>query len=424
MNPVIVIPSYWASADEPGELGELGTYDHATPYDKPLPELETCLDSLEQVRGVVRVVVLVVSPPAGEDAARARVMGICRRHPTLNPLVVGSREAALIAKAVADIAPGMEGETISLRGYGAIHNMGLVVAGILGHDVAVFLDDDEVALDDEFLIDAVYGLGQRTHQNLPILAKTGRYVLRDDSPYVPEDTVPWFDRHWSKTTWFNEAMRTGLSSTRISRSSIACGGCMAIHAKAFSEVAFDPWITRGEDLDYLINLRMAGIEMWFDNAWRVRHLPLPTASVPSRFLQDVYRWLFEAEKCAASAERLDVNKVTSAALKPYPGEWVSPKVLGRIRRTALLRAIGCREHGAYLRILFRGIDEARTYATNRARRYFAFIGSWRRVMATLWSDARLSRSLLAMGTPVAPEPGNDIPWSAFSNIPEIGGDSL
>ena len=69
MNPVIVIPSYWASADEPGELGELGTYDHATPYDKPMPELETCLDSLEQVRGVVRVVVLVVAPLAGETAA-------------------------------------------------------------------------------------------------------------------------------------------------------------------------------------------------------------------------------------------------------------------------------------------------------------------------------------------------------------------
>ena len=423
MNPVIVIPSYWASADEPGELGELGTYDHATPYDKPLPELETCLDSLEQVRGVVRVVVLVVAPLAGEAAARARVMNICRRHPTLNPLVIGSPEAALINNAVSGIVPDMDGETISLRGYGAIHNMGLVVAGILGHDICVFLDDDEVALDDEFLIDAVYGLGQRNHQNLPILAKTGRYVMRDDSPSVPEDTVPWFDRHWSKHEWFNEAMRTALSSTRISRSSIACGGCMAIHARAFSEVAFDPWLTRGEDLDYLINLRMAGLEMWFDNAWRVRHLPLPTASVPSRFLQDAYRWLFEAEKCAASAERPDVNKVTSSALRPYPGEWVSPKVEGRIRRTALLRAIGCREHGSYLRILFKGVGEAKAYASARARNYFAFLGPWRRIMATLWQDARLSKALVSMGTPPATEPEREVPWSAFSPVPDIGGDA-
>ena len=350
-------------------------------------------------------------------------MNICRRHPTLNPLVIGSPEAALINDAVSGIVPDMDGETISLRGYGAIHNMGLVVASILGHDICVFLDDDEVALDDEFLIDAVYGLGQRNHQNLPILAKTGRYVMRDDSPYVPEDTVPWFDRHWSKHEWFNEAMRTALSSTRISRSSIACGGCMAIHARAFSEVAFDPWLTRGEDLDYLINLRMAGLEMWFDNAWRVRHLPLPTASVPSRFLQDAYRWLFEAEKCAASAERPDVNKVTSSALRPYPGEWVSPKVEGRIRRTALLRAIGCREHGSYLRILFKGVGEAKAYASARARNYFAFLGPWRRIMATLWQDARLSKALVSMGTPPAAEPEREVPWSAFSPVPDIGGDA-
>ena len=54
MNPVIVIPTYWAESDEPSEIGEVGTYDHATPIAKPVPELETCLESLEQVRGVLR----------------------------------------------------------------------------------------------------------------------------------------------------------------------------------------------------------------------------------------------------------------------------------------------------------------------------------------------------------------------------------
>ena len=32
-------------------------------------------------------------------------------------------------------------------------------------------------------------------------------------------------------------------------------------------VAFDPWITRGEDTDYLLNLRMYGADVWFDNKW-------------------------------------------------------------------------------------------------------------------------------------------------------------
>lgn len=68
-------------------------------------------------------------------------------------------------------------------------------------------------------------------------------------------------------------MKKALSGTRISRSNYVCGGLMALHARAFTRVAFDPFITRGEDLDYLFNMRMFGYDVWFDNEWTVRHLP-------------------------------------------------------------------------------------------------------------------------------------------------------
>ena len=100
MNPVIVIPSYWSRTDDLVAMGDVGIYDHSTPISKPLPELETCLQSLEQVRGVLRVVVLVVAPPAFDEAARARVDGICRTHPNLNPLVIGRAEAQQIIRVV------------------------------------------------------------------------------------------------------------------------------------------------------------------------------------------------------------------------------------------------------------------------------------------------------------------------------------
>ena len=60
-------------------------------------------------------------------------------------------------------------------------------------------------------------------------------------------------------------MKKALSGTRISRSNYVCGGLMALHARAFTRVAFDPFITRGEDLDYLFNMRMFGYDVWFDN---------------------------------------------------------------------------------------------------------------------------------------------------------------
>ena len=46
MNPAIVIPSYWTEKDESAEIVRVGAYDHATAVLKPLPELESCLDSL------------------------------------------------------------------------------------------------------------------------------------------------------------------------------------------------------------------------------------------------------------------------------------------------------------------------------------------------------------------------------------------
>ncbi|MCI1665879.1 MAG: glycosyltransferase family 2 protein [Atopobiaceae bacterium] len=394
MNPVVVIPTYWCKSE-----GQEGAYDHATPLDKPRPELETCLSSLEGVRGVMRVVVLLVAPPACEDGARARVNAVCASHPRLNPLVIGHPEAVLVRGATSAISPGMAGETVSLRGYGAIRNMGLAVAAVLGHDVVVFMDDDEVALDPEFLVDGVYGLGRMTRQDLPILAKSGYFIDRSDSPLADESHAAWQDKAWTKRSEFNAWMRRALSSTRISRSNYVCGGCMAIHAEAFTRVAFDPWITRGEDLDYLFDLRMNGLDVWFDNAWRVRHMPPPSASAPARFLQDVYRWVYESRKLEDAGGRIGLHKVTPESLMPYPGPWIAPSVRKRISRTARARAFAEPEHGAYLDIWIHGLKEADHYADEVGTSYLSFQSFWPRLMESLWDDKALAERLLGMGTP-------------------------
>ena len=224
LNPAIVIPSYWAEGAQPEVLGERGVYDYTTPIDKPLPELELCLSSLDQVRGVIRVIVLVVAPVTCEDSARARVESICRAHPALNPLVIGAREAAHVEHAVARMAHHVTGETVALRGYGAIKNMGLAVAAVFGHDVVVFLDDDEVVLDPDFLINAVHGLGSLTRQNLKVLVKSGFFIDANNSPYA-NPTDEWTEKYWSKATEFNRVMeRMQTSSSRFSRSNHLCGG--------------------------------------------------------------------------------------------------------------------------------------------------------------------------------------------------------
>ena len=400
MNPVIVIPSYWSRTDGLVSVGDVGIYDHATPISKPLPELETCLQSLEQVRGVLRVIVLVVAPPTLADSARARVDGICRMHPSLNPLVIGRREAQEVTRVVDHVAPGLEGEPCSLRGYGAIRNMGLAVAAALGHDVVVFLDDDEVALDEDFLINAVFGIGMQTRQGLPIQAKSGYYLTKDDSPYADVSNLPWSDRWWPKRQEYNEWMQNALSGTRISRSNHVCGGCFAVGAEAFCSVAFDPLITRGEALDYLFNLRMYGFDVWFDRDWFVRRIPPEIPSHAARFLQNIYRWNYEVKKLEASREIISLRHVTPESLMPYPGKWIDEQELRkRIFRTALARAIAGPERNEYLQILLRGRGEAERWAASAARGYFAFQTYWPRIMASLWEDKALARALKVLGSP-------------------------
>jgi len=384
--------------DHPTDIGELGVYDHVTPVDKPIPELETCLSALDAVRGVLRVIVLLVSPPSCAESARARVEGICRMHPGLNPLIIGEKEGQLMTRVVNDLAPSLPGELVSLRGYGAIRNMGLAVAAVLGHDVVVFLDDDEVALDEDFLLTAVYGLGQRNRQGIPIHVKTGYFLDRSGSPYADTSKAEWSERNWAKREEFNELMHRMLTGTRISRANHICGGCFAVSAQAFMRVAFDSVITRGEDLDYLFNLRMNGIDVWFDNKWCVRHLPPEMPSPPSRFLQDVYRWSYERRKLEACNGTIGLRRVTPDSLEPYPARWISPEVDRRIALTALRRAIADPERLEYLKILLFERPKARAWAESVASRYLSLQTYWPGIMAAMWDNRLLARRLVKMGT--------------------------
>lgn len=391
MNPAIVIPTYWSGCGSDAQVP--GAYDHSIPIDADAPELERCLSSLEQVRDLCRIVVLVVCPVAQTEPAAARVGAIADAHPSMDIRIVTNEHASRIAERVAEIAPKAGGETVSLRGYGAIRNMGLAVAAILGHDSVIFLDDDEVVLSPDFMKRALYGVGAETRQGLPILVKTGYFYNEQGSPLADTSSAGITHRWWTKRIEFNRWMRKALSGTRISRSNYVCGGLFVLHARAYTRVAFDPWITRGEDLDYLFNMRMHGYDVWFDNEWVVKHLPPPSEGRSARFMQDVYRWYYERAKLSRAARLQDLNAVTPASLMPYPGPWFSAELDDRVRKTALARALFTREHAGYWRIWRRGRELAEEYARANAGRYVKFQSFWPSIMNGLWNDAELARML-------------------------------
>ena len=395
MNPVIVIPTYWDNNQSNSQdLTTLKSYDHATHIEADDPELEACLTSLDNVNGVMRVIVLLVCPADIRQRAYERVLEICERHSGLNICLITQDEARIIQDSIELIAPEMQGEYISLRGYGSIKNMGLCVASILGHDCVVFMDDDEIALDPNYLIDAVYGLGRKNRQNIPLLVKSGYYQRADGSPFADASKIGWTNKYWDKKKAFNAWMEGALAGTRISKSNILCKGCMALHAQAFTKVAFDPFITRGEDMDYLISLRMYGIDVWFDKNWYVRHIPPSQKHTAPRFLADAYRWLYESQKVAWANAHTKLRPITAQSLSPYPAEWIRPEVISNISITTKRRMMTSHEKGSYYKIWSKYLPEAMLYAQKHAHSYFVFMNFWPTIVMGIWNNKMLADTIL------------------------------
>ncbi|MCI8468146.1 MAG: glycosyltransferase [Eggerthellaceae bacterium] len=392
MQPVVIIPTFIAGRRHRSGSNAIATYDHVTPLNDP-GELGRCLASLEKVRGLGLVVVLVAAEAPFEAQAAEKVQAVVDQHPSLNVLVIGAAELSLVRQRMEQLKIGKLSREVGLSGYGAVRNLGLVVANAFGFDAVVFLDDDEVVDDPDFLETAMYGLGKLTKKGIPILAKTG-YYLNDRGSYLSKWEDAWYNRFWQQGRAFNEWISKAMKGPRLSRSNHVCGGCLAVHKEAFRRLAFDPWITRGEDLDYMLDLRMYGSDIWFDNHWVLRHLPPEPSSEGDRFRQDIFRWIYEYRKLEYSRALIDLQQVKPKSLEPYPGPFLEPGLTRRIRITAFLRSLVLPDKKAYRRAAKAARKEAQTYAERNCAKYFEFQYAWPEAMARLEGDEALSEALL------------------------------
>lgn len=411
MNPLVIIPTFITASARKAGVSPTTVYDHPTPLNKP-GELSRCLKSLTRVHGIGAIAILVAAEPGIEVQAAEKVQAISSAYPSLNIIVIGASEQAIIRQRMEQLNLGNIDFEVGLAGYGAIRNMGLVLANALSFDAAVFLDDDEVVDDPDFLIKGMYGLGKLTKRGIPILAKTG-YYLNAKGTYHSLSQNKWYNHFWQQGSAFNEWIDSAMRGPRLSRSNHVCGGCLALHKEAFKRLSFDPWIVRGEDLDYLMNLRMYGSDIWFDNKWNLRHLPPETRSEGMRFRQDIFRWLYEYRKVEYSRTQIDLQQVKASSLEPYPGPFLEPGITKRIKRTALLRSFGCSDKSGYRKAAKAATNEATTYAQRNCAKYFEFQFIWPELMSRTENDEILRVALLQSAaqhrgdngepqTPVAP----------------------
>ncbi|MDR1421688.1 MAG: glycosyltransferase family 2 protein [Coriobacteriales bacterium] len=389
MNPVIVIPTYVSGKRRAPSYDVVTTYDHVTPITHQ-GELPRCLASLRDREVAVPIILLVAAEPGVEDEAAAKIREIATAY--REQLTIQVVDAELLDRFYAltdDLGFTHLPEGVALRGYGAIRNLGLVIAAIRGFTEVIFIDDDEVIIDPDFLKKAMYGLGKLSKKGIPVLVKSGFFIDRKGM-WKSSQKQSWYNRCWAQGELFNEWIAKAMSGPRLSRSNSLYGGLMAIHREAYRRVAFDPWISRGEDLDYLLNLRMYGGGVWFDNKWSIQHLPPVERTEAQRFRQDIYRWIYEHRKLEYSKTQIDLLQIAPHSLDPYPGPFLDHSITSRVFITALLRVIGrSADRSGYLKAAIAARREAKAYAEVFCARYFEFQASWPQVLGALENDPRL-----------------------------------
>jgi GT2 family glycosyltransferase len=96
---------------------------------------------------------------------------------------------------------------------------------------------------------------------------------------------------------------------------------MVMPRETIARVCHDPYIPRGEDYDYVINVAMAGIFWRFCPTMRIVHLPPDStgsqaADTASKLLADIRRFIYMREKMRLHAERFPDERFDPDYLLP------------------------------------------------------------------------------------------------------------
>jgi hypothetical protein len=333
--PLIIVTTYWKKGNiTKGDP----IYDH--PSDILQPDKETLtktLRSLHNIEGDFEV--LVLGTPTnfsiGEEVD-SHILNLIRLLPISYPIrYFGSTNLQQLKLTLKEANLEKYLSLVGNSGYGNVRNLSLILTHLLGFEVTILIDDDEIVVDRHFIGKSMEIIGQE-YDGKKVDLVLGYYLNSNGSPLIEDSEPLWWQFLWRKNEKMNEAFSIILDDEKpryILNPTFALGGLMVIHKDCWLRVAFDPMISRGEDMDFLRNAHFLNHTTYLDRKLSIVHKPPPSppSNLKEKFLQDVKRFIY-------SQHKLDQLEILFDDYDPYPGYFLMD-IEGKSLLTELLFAI-------------------------------------------------------------------------------------
>ena len=341
MKVTMVIPSYWGRKNEEGRKESDTIYDHPTPLDEE-GTLGRLLDSIALIKNKdFRLVILgVATAPDIQEEVESKISAIIKnRAKDVDAVLFSYSHLTAVHQFLSQNKMGEMAPLLQLDRYSNVRNLCTFVPHLLGSDVAVLIDDDEIFEDPDFMDKALEFIGKEKHGDR-ILAIAGYYINPDGDFLLNREILPWMT-YWNKIDCMNRAFKEIIAEEpRLKITPFAFGGNLVLHKDLFTHIPFDPSVPRGEDMDFLINARMFGFKTYLDNQLSIKHIAPPKTSPKwEQVREDIFRFVFEKKKLEGQEGYPGLHPLHASELDPYPGEFLKDDLEEKIFRSNQMLAM-------------------------------------------------------------------------------------
>ncbi|MFH1591502.1 MAG: hypothetical protein ABIC95_06260 [archaeon] len=342
MKTLIVIPTYWSHENYGLNEQKLPVFDHPTPVNSKGTFIRT-LESLKILKDTDFDVLVIAS------AVSAKVMGEMykkikkelieyTKNSKIKLYLLSRVEVDKFKKIIKKNYQDRYNVFLHMKGYSPVRNLSLIAAQILDAEILISIDDDEIITDPDFLFKAKEFIGKE-HNGKMVDGIAGYYTYENNRINLIDKKSKWRSS-WNQVKLMNAAFDQFIKKgPRLKEAHWMLGGCSVIHRNLFTKIPFDIRIPRGEDIDYLINSKMWGFNIFFDRKIFIKHTPSPSGHPLWKMHRtDIYRFIYQRQKIRQQRTHMNMVKVETKNLAPYTSAFIGKNLDSKIERSCKIMA--------------------------------------------------------------------------------------